>query len=98
MVRIILRRRLINLIVIFLATAFMVYNALHVKVSYQLARMLPASDTASIIYEDFKKQFGEDGSVMFIGIQDSNIYTLDEFNDWYDLSYVSPVTKKIIDK
>ena len=65
----------------------MAYEAFHVKLSYHFVRMLPESDTTSIIYEDFKKRFGEDGCVMFIAIQDSNIYTLDKFNSWYDLSY-----------
>ena len=40
----------------------------------------------SIVYENFKKQFGEDGTVLFIGIQDKNLFTLDKFNDWFDLS------------
>jgi hydrophobe/amphiphile efflux-3 (HAE3) family protein len=87
LVRIILRNRLVNLIIILLLTAFMAYEAFHVKLSYHLVRMLPESDTTSIIYEDFKKRFGEDGCVMFIAIQDSNFYTLDKFNSWYDLSY-----------
>ena len=51
-----------------------------------MTRLLPANDSTTIIYEKFKKQFGEDGSVMFIGIEDKNIFQLNEFNDWFDLS------------
>ena len=57
-----------------------------VKLSYEMTRILPASDTTYIIYENFKKQFGEDGSVLFIGIQDTNLFQMSEFSDWYDLS------------
>ena len=57
-----------------------------VKLSYEMTRILPASDTTYIIYENFKKQFGEDGSVLFIGIQDTNLFQMREFSDWYDLS------------
>ncbi len=85
-VRIILRNRLVNLVIIFLLTGFMLYNAMQVKLSYQLAKMLPSTDSTYIAYENFKKQFGEDGSVMFIGIQDTNLYTKDKFGDWYDMT------------
>lgn len=51
-----------------------------------MAKTLPATDSTSILYESFKKQFGEDGSVLFIGIEDKNLFTLNEFNDWFDLS------------
>ncbi|MCD4747015.1 MAG: MMPL family transporter [Bacteroidales bacterium] len=87
LVRHILRNRLGNLIGIALITAFMVYKAFDVQLSYEFVKMLPASDSTSIKYENFKNQFGEDGSVLFIGIQDKKIYELDEFNDWYDLTY-----------
>jgi len=87
LVRIILRYRYFNLAVILLFTVFMAYNALKVQLSYELVEMLPASDSTLINYKNFKKQFGEDGSVMFIGLQDSNTFKLDEFNDWYDLTY-----------
>lgn len=85
-VRIILRNRLVNLVIIFLLTGFMLYNAMQVKLSYQLAKMLPSTDSTYIAYENFKKQFGEDGSVMFIGIQDTNLYAKDKFGDWYDMT------------
>lgn len=87
LVRIVLRYRLVNILVVVLITAFMAYMAMHVKLSYKMAKMLPATDTTSIIYANFKKQFGEDGSVMFVGIQDEGIFQLDKFNDWYDLTF-----------
>ncbi|MBU2650071.1 MAG: MMPL family transporter, partial [Bacteroidetes bacterium] len=86
MVRIILRNRLLNLIIIGVLTLIMLYFALHVKLSYEFSRMLPDSDSTAIEYEIFKQRFGEDGSVMFIGIQDNDLFTFDKFNAWYDLT------------
>lgn len=86
LVRHILRDRVVILIVIGIITLFMGYKAREVVLSYDMVRMLPASDSTTIVYENFKKQFGEDGTVMFIGIQDKNLFTLDKFNDWFDLS------------
>ncbi|HZX61822.1 MAG TPA: hypothetical protein VFE66_01335, partial [Bacteroidales bacterium] len=86
LVRHILRDRVVILIVIGILTLFMGYKAREVVLSYDMVRMLPASDSTTIVYENFKKQFGEDGTVMFIGIQDKNLFTLNKFNDWFDLS------------
>jgi uncharacterized protein len=85
-VRHILRDRAGILIAIGLITAFMGYEAREIKLSYEMARMLPANDSTTIRYENFKKKFGEDGAVMFIGIQDNSIFSISHFNDWYDLS------------
>jgi predicted RND superfamily exporter protein len=63
------------------------YKALNVKLSYEFVEMLPSTDTTLVEYHNFKKMFGEDGSVMFVGIQDSNIFKISEFNDFYDLTY-----------
>jgi predicted RND superfamily exporter protein len=87
LVSIILRYRLVNLGIIFVLTAFMSYHATRVDVSYEFAQMLPHSDSTSIIYEEFKQTFGEDGAVMVIGINDERIFDLDKFNAWYDLTY-----------
>ncbi|OYT13800.1 MAG: hypothetical protein B6I19_03305 [Bacteroidetes bacterium 4572_114] len=54
--------------------------------SYEMVQMLPPSDSTSVAYREFKQMFGEDGSVLFIGIQDTNVYKLDEFNAWYGLT------------
>jgi len=84
--RFILRNRLTNLVFIGLLTAFMGWLGSGVQMSYEMARMLPESDSTIIIYENFKKQFGEDGSVMFVGLQDEKLFELDHFQAWYDLT------------
>ncbi len=83
--RIILRNRIALLAAMILLTAFFGYWASRMELSYDFARVLPASDKDYIAYENFKKMFGEDGSVMVIGIQDSNFFTLEKFNGWYGL-------------
>jgi uncharacterized protein len=87
LVRFILRNRLANLIVILLLTAMMGYFATGLKISYDFNQMLPPTDSVSIDYAHFKKVFGEDGSVMFIGIKSDKLFELKQFNDWWDLTY-----------
>jgi len=85
-VRHILRNRFGNLIGIAVVTAFMAYMAFHVQLSYESGSLLPASDSASIIYSEFNKRFGKEDGVFFIAIQDKDFFRLDKYNDWYDLS------------
>ncbi|NOU48393.1 MAG: MMPL family transporter [Bacteroidales bacterium] len=84
--RLILRYRFANLVVIALLTIFMGWQGSKVQMSYNMARMLPSTDPAILEYEKFKGQFGEDGSVIFVGIQDPNLFQLDHFNKWYELT------------
>jgi len=83
--RFILRNRILLLIVIGAITAFMGYKAFDIKLSYDFAKILPANDPDFIAYENFKKTFGEDGSVMVIGVEDKNFFQLQKFNDWWSL-------------
>lgn len=86
-VRLILRNRFTILIIIGLLTLFMAYQGSKVTMSYEMARMLPEDDTVNVEYENFKKQFGQDGSVMFIAIKDPDLFTITHYSDWFDLSY-----------
>jgi len=89
LVRFILRNRLAILIVIGLLTIFMGYEGSKVQLSYKLAKMLPASNPTSIEYKKFQKEFGQsgDGSISFIAVKDPKLFTLQHFDDWYDLTH-----------
>lgn len=84
-VRFILRNRIAILIGIGLITCFMGYKAMQVKLSYEMARMLPTTDKHFVKYEQFRKVFGEDGNVIFIGFVDSTLYEKENFLAMYDL-------------
>ena len=83
---IILRNRLRFLIAMGLITLFMGYNASFVSITYEFAKLLPDDDSTYVSHVDFKKRFGEDGTVMVIGMQDSTFFTLPKYNAWYDLT------------
>jgi uncharacterized protein len=85
-IRIILRYRWTALSIIFLISLFLGYYALQVKMSYEMAQMLPESDSVFIDHKHFKEKFGEDGVVMFIGVKDSKLNQLKYFNQWYELT------------
>jgi uncharacterized protein len=83
--RIILRNRIAILLILLVITVFMGWQATKIQLSYTFVKPLPSDDPAMIDYTSFKKMFGEDGNVMVIGLQDSNLFELSKFNGWYDL-------------
>ncbi|MCB0380303.1 MAG: MMPL family transporter [Flavobacteriales bacterium] len=84
--KIILKNRLVILIGIGLITAVMLFFAQNVRMSYQMAQMLPKTDSTYIDYENFRKTFGADGSVVVLGIKNEQLFELNNFNAWYDLT------------
>lgn len=78
--------RVALVVVVLLGTLFMGYQASRVKLSYELAKILPVTDPDYQRYEAFKSRFGQDGSVMVLGIETDSMYQLGFFNDWYALS------------
>ncbi len=63
------------------------FYATKVQMTYDFAKMVPADDPDYVEYVKFKQTFGEDGNILVIGVQSDNIFKLDFFNDWYDLSH-----------
>lgn len=85
--RFILKKRLFILILLAVVTAFMAYQASQVEIAYEINKVLPENDSAFIDYKKFRERFGEEGNVMFIGINDKRMDDLSVFNDWYRLTY-----------
>ncbi len=81
-----LRNKLAFFISIMIITIFMGYRALKVQLSYEFAKILPATDSTFIDYQEFKKKFGEDGNVMVMGFADTNLFQLEKFRDWHEVN------------
>ena len=73
-------------VVIGLITVVMGYFALKVEMSYEFTRTVPLDDPEMIFFNRFKKQFGEDGNMMAIGVKDSALFKLENFQRFRTLS------------
>ncbi|HEY9046016.1 MAG TPA: efflux RND transporter permease subunit [Ohtaekwangia sp.] len=82
----IIRFRLPLIILIALITVLMGYFASRVQMSYDFARTVPLNDPDMILLNKFKAQFGEDGNLIAVGVKDSNIYKLDNFKAYLELT------------
>ena len=83
----IIQHRFIWIGIILISTIFMGYEGSKIQLSYEIARILPPDDPTEKEYQQFRKLFGEDGSLMVIGWQSDKLFELQSFNDWYDLAY-----------
>lgn len=91
----ILRNRLALILFLVVTTAFMLYQTLHVQLAYDNPKFVPDDDKDMVAYQEFKKTFGDDGSVMVVGIKTEKIKQLDFFNAWYDLTLELDTTANI---
>ena len=85
-VKAILRNRILILVTIAILTIFMGFMATRVQMQYENASILPESDSTSIVYNDFIRKFGQDGTVMFVGIVDRNLFLLPHFYALFSLT------------
>ena len=82
----IIKFKLPMIIVIGLITVVMGYHASKVEMSYEFTRTVPLDDPEMVFFTKFKKQFGEDGNMMAIGVKDSALFKLENFQKFKDLS------------
>jgi predicted RND superfamily exporter protein len=75
----IIKFKLPMIVVIGLITVVMGYFAMKVEMSYEFTRTVPLDDPEMIFFNNFKKQFGEDGNMMAIGVKDSALFQLENF-------------------
>ena len=78
----IIRYRLPLIIMIGVITVFMGFQAIRVEMSYDFNRTVPLDDPEMVILNNFKAQFGEDGNIKAVGLRDSAIYSLKNFEEF----------------
>ncbi len=84
--QLILRNRILILIIIAgLTGLFGYFAATNVKVNTKFANMLPPEDPMRQDHDQLKEMFGEDGNIMVIGVENVDLFKLENFQAWYDL-------------
>jgi predicted RND superfamily exporter protein len=82
----IIKYRIALLILLLADTAFLGYFAAKVKLSYDFTSAVPSDNAKYIEYQEFRKQFGEDGNLMVVGVQTTEFFTPSFLNDYALLS------------
>jgi uncharacterized protein len=82
----IIKFRVALLIILLACTGVMGYFAAQVKLSYEFTSAVPTDNPKYIEYQAFRKQFGEDGNLMVIGVQTKDFFSTAFFNDYAALA------------
>src|ERR1700742_2286193 len=84
--RLVLKFRLYWLIALLSVTAFMAYRASHVKLSYDFNSAIPTDNPKYKAYQEFRRQFGEDGNLLVVGVQTDKLFQQPVFTDYIALT------------
>ena len=76
----IVKYKVTSLVLLTIVTIVMGYFAAQVKLSYEFTKAIPEDNPKFIIYKDFVKKFGVDGTTMVVGFQTDSLYTPSFFN------------------
>src|SRR5688572_18501342 len=82
----VIKYQLSLIILISLITVVMGYYASKVEMSYDFAQTVPLEDPDMIELTKFRAQFGEDGNVIAVGVKDSSLYQLKNFQAYQQLT------------
>lgn len=83
---IVLKYRLGLMIFLLIFTVFMGYMARDVKMAFNFNTAVPETDENYKYFQNFKKNFGEDGNILVLGVRDSGLYQLENFNRYISLN------------
>lgn len=81
----IIKFRVTLLVLLLVATCVMGYYASKVELSYEFTNAIPTDNPKYKDYQAFRKQFGEDGNMMVIGVQTDKFFNQDFFTDYTSL-------------
>ena len=80
--RIVLRRRITILTIIFAITVFLALQWKNIHFTYTEANLLPDDHEVNLEYNAFLKEFGEEGNLIVIGTKDQKVFTPKVFENW----------------
>ncbi len=75
----VLRYRIFLLALLLVSTIFMGYKASTLQLSYEFGKAIPTDNPKYKEYLAFKQQFGEDGNVLVIGVNDPAFFSASHF-------------------
>lgn len=81
----ILRYRVVLMLLVLLASAFMTWQASKIELSYEFSKAIPSNHPANLAYQSFREKYGQDGNLLVVGIQTDQIFNEKLFNAYSNL-------------
>ncbi|MDX2195955.1 MAG: MMPL family transporter [Cytophagales bacterium] len=67
------------------STVYLGYQGTKVQMMYDYINMVPKSDPDMIFFENFRKNYGEDGNLLVIGFKDTKLFKIKNFAQYQKL-------------
>ncbi|WP_152287032.1 efflux RND transporter permease subunit [Flavicella marina] len=80
--RFVLKQQYAILSVIAIITVLLATQMKYIKLSYTEANLLPKDHIENIKYDKFLDVFGEEGTLIVVGVKDSTLFTPEKFYNW----------------
>jgi predicted RND superfamily exporter protein len=93
--RIILRNRILLLCLVVLITILMAFQWKDLKFTHTEANLIPADDKVNVDYNNFLKNFGEEGNLIVIATKDKKLFTPEIYKKWSALMHKIKSDKEI---
>ena len=84
--RFVLKQQVAILVTIAIITFLLGTQMKHIKLSYTEANLLPEDHIENLKYDTFLDIFGEEGTLIVLGVQDSTIFSPTKFYEWNKLA------------
>ncbi|KQC32080.1 transporter [Nonlabens sp. YIK11] len=84
--RLILRNRILILVVLGIATIALSTQWKNLRFTHTEANLLPDDHPVNVEYNQFLAQFGEEGNLIILGVENSQLDSFDKFNAWNQLA------------
>src|SRR6478672_13948186 len=82
----ILRFRALLICLLTAVTIFLGWQASQVKLSYEFSKAIPTDNPKYLVYQEFRKKYGDDGNLLVIGVQIPSLFQQNIFNDYLSLA------------
>jgi len=93
--RIILRNRIVLLCLVVVITILMAFQWKDLKFTHTEANLIPADDQVNVDYNNFLKNFGEEGNLIVIATKDKKLFTPEIYKKWSELMNKIKADKEI---
>jgi predicted RND superfamily exporter protein len=84
--RFVLKQQIGILITIAIITALLASQMKYMRLSYTEANLLPKDHIENVKYDQFLEVFGEEGTLIVLGVKDTAIFTPEKFLKWNQLA------------
>jgi uncharacterized protein len=84
--KVVIKNRVVVILVTAVLTIVMAYFASKASIGYEFTKAVPTDNAEYVAFEEFKRNFGDDGNVIVLGVTAPNFFEVKDFNAYAQLN------------